>query len=540
MSKEVPRKCQDHPDNNLQLFCANCSKSACKKCTHFMQCYEEHDAKPIWNAIDAFNKQVSSLVESVDDIKQKLEVVYNSIIDDKVHFEMHVQLCRTAIEAHTDEIVRKVKKEGKKLLLDLENVCKEKTKSTESEVRELESHQQKAQSLKRLITKTTMNKPGNTTTLDDYMRNIDDVNKNIEEMQSRNDQSYPKKVTPTFRLNTKVDDAIIKGLGTIVCVDNKYAIDKDDKAITVTEGQAFEVIVSSLDEIDRCNVAATLIKPSGKTTATDEVEYMGSGEYRIKGRCDKEGDWKMEITSCEVKIKGSPVKIQVEPLGLVHTIENMKEHKLDKYRVTDVLLDSDGCIVVSSCSNNLLKFNKSGKFVGNIKVTQKTKVAKMHAMSNGHILYCDTDGKKVVKCNSKFEEPNLLCEGLLGFPSGLTLNNKTKVMYVADFHSHCILKINVENGNLLGKIGSEGKEHGKLDCPRDVTLTKEGNLMVVDWGNHRIQMFDANGIFIKTLVNEGGINDGIDFPWGMCVISNRPRRLAIANRGKDNVKIFNY
>ncbi|XP_071961370.1 probable peptidyl-alpha-hydroxyglycine alpha-amidating lyase pgal-1 [Antedon mediterranea] len=288
----------------------------------------------------------------------------------------------------------------------------------------------------------------------------------------------------------------------------------------------------------------------------------------------------MKVMAGVEHIKGTQVNIKVEPLGLVHTIDKIADHKVDKkYSITDVDLYKDGCILVSSLSNELLKFNQSGEFVANIQLAHNVRVNKMYTMVNGCIMYSDTEGKRVVMCNDKLEEISQFGKGILKHPSGLTVNNEKRVMHVADFIDHCVFKFDIDDGRKLGEIGFED---GELYYSRDVSLTKEGNLLVTDWDNHRIPMFDANGTFAKTFVSEGeqdgkvrypcaiemdrddniivasenkvqlfdengvfikridGINDGINSPCGISVISNRPRRVAIANGGKNNVKIFNY
>ncbi|XP_071960850.1 uncharacterized protein [Antedon mediterranea] len=561
--------CQDHPDNTVERFCTTCTKSVCKKCV--MSCYKDHhDMIGMSDAIEAFNKQVTEVIRSAEDVKQELENTFHSIMDDKADFESHVKMIRDVINMHKETIVSKVEEETKKLLLDLEDVCKQRNDAIEGQVKELESHQMEVQSLKRSSLET-MNKPEKTKTLDDINTNIHAVNQNIKEMNSRY-SSCGNNLKPNFTFNIELDDALTKGLGEIASVDNRFILDKDDRSITVSKEQTFVVKAECLDKNDTCKVAATLITPSGEKTAT-EVEDMGNGEYRIKGRCDKVGDWKMEVTAGVAHFKGTPVKIKVEPIGLVQTIA---AHKHIEYKISDGVLDSDGCLLVSSDCNELLKFTKSGEFVANIKLAQNAMISRMHNMGNGHIVYSDIQRKMVVMLNNKFEEHTQFGKGILEWPMGLKVKNE--VLYVADIHLHCVCKFNVEDGSMLGKIGFQGA--GKFH-PYDITLTRGGHLMVTDRSHHRIQVFDANGTLVKILVNKGkedgnvlypcaivtdmneniiissmnklqlfdrnGIflkrindfNDALKNPAGITVISNRPQMIAVAD--KDNsVKIFNY
>ncbi|XP_033108634.1 RING finger protein nhl-1-like [Anneissia japonica] len=203
----------------------------------------------------------------------------------------------------------------------------------------------------------------------------------------------------------------------------------------------------------------------------------------------------------------------------------------------------------------------------------------MHLMGDGHMVYSDFLGRCVVMCDDKFKEIISFGKGILKYPGGLTVNKKTGVLYVADREANCVFKFSVDDGRLLGKIGSEGSEVGQ---PHDVTLTKEGHMIIADFAHDRIQMFDANDKFIRILVGCGkedgkvrgpcgvtmdmdeniivssnhklqlfdknGVfikridheNDGLSIPYGITVISNRPRRVAVANHKANNVKSFNY
>ena len=164
----------------------------------------------------------------------------------------------------------------------------------------------------------------------------------------------------------------------------------------------------------------------------------------------------------------------------------------------------------------------------------------------------------------------------------MTINETNRIIYVADREAHTVFKFNVDDGRMLDKIGSEGSEVGQLKRPQDVTLTKEGHVIITDFYNNRIQMFDDNDKFIRILVGYGeedgkvwgpravtmdkdeniiissndklqlfdkdGVfikridhkDDGLNVSAGITVISNRPRRVAVANHIPNNVKIFNY
>ncbi|XP_033120932.1 tripartite motif-containing protein 2-like [Anneissia japonica] len=418
------------------------------------------------------------------------------------------------------------------------------------------------------------NKPEETPALQIHKETIDA----IRDTYLRPDQPLQKtNTTPVFIPSTHLDDLMnTECIGKITTVDPMmYKVSEDFEAITATKAEPFVVKVTSLAESDVCQLVSSLINASGEESAT-KIEYQGSGEYKIIGRCDVEGDWQMRITAGAEHIKGSPVNVKVKTLGIIQTIENIAEEHNKTENVTDLAVDTDGCILVSSNSKNILKFHQSGSFVDSLSgFSYNLLVARMHQMGDGDILhsgYSYSYSRRIVTMyNNKYKYKNVFYNKEVQYPFGLTVNKKSRVLYVAD----C--------GNLLGKIGSEGSEIGQLKEPQDVTLTKEGHVIVADFGNNRIQMFDSsgkmmrvivvgcgeedgkvmgphgvtmnmdenlivssnhklqlfdkNGIFIKRIDHE---DDGLYIPVGCTVLSHRPRIVAVANHGKNNIKIFKY
>ncbi|XP_033118988.1 E3 ubiquitin-protein ligase TRIM71-like [Anneissia japonica] len=581
-SSEEQTKCKVHCNNILEFFCSTCNKSACKHCENILRCYQkEHKVIPLSTAINEFNNDATEIVKVAHEIKNKLKEKLEFVTKDKSEFDSQLKLCRTTIKIQEKKIIKTVTEKSKELMSDLEEIYNEKKEDTDSKVQDIDSKMTQINNLMASVN-TIMNKPEETETLQLHTTTINTVKDKV--LGNDFDQSFKNKnIAPNFIPSTQLDQLmVVDGIGKIV--DSRMCkVAKDDEAIAVTKEQPFVVKVSSPSMSDSCHLTVTLINASGEESAT-EIEYNKNGEYKITGRCNVEGDWHMKITTGGAHIKGSPVNIKVESLGLVHTFGNISEYKehCKMKKVRDVVLDTDGCILVSSYSREILKFSQLGLFVARIQMPQDVIVNRMHLMGDGHMVYSNEKEKCVVMCDNKFKEIISFGKGVLKNPNGLTVNKATRVLYVADREAHCVFKFNVDDGRLLGKIGSEGSEVGQMNEPYDVTLNNEGCVIVADFRNHRIQMFDANGKFMRILIgyskkdgkvlgpcgviidmdeniivssnhklqlfDKNGVftkridheDDGIAIPLGITVISNRPRRVAVANHKPNNVKMFNY
>ncbi|MGH2536735.1 MAG: 6-bladed beta-propeller, partial [Candidatus Promineifilaceae bacterium] len=66
-------------------------------------------------------------------------------------------------------------------------------------------------------------------------------------------------------------------------------------------------------------------------------------------------------------------------------------------------------------------------------------------------------------------------------------------------------------------IGSPGSQAGQLQTPRNVALGPDGLIYVADTGNHRIQVFDADGRFVRGWGTNGRGQGQFNEPWGLAV-----------------------
>lgn len=98
-------------------------------------------------------------------------------------------------------------------------------------------------------------------------------------------------------------------------------------------------------------------------------------------------------------------------------------------------------------------------------------------------------------------------------PSGIVFDNNGNG-YVGDYSSDRILKFNPSSGEITGSIGSSGTAPGQFQGPSGIGITSEGNLVVTDQFNNRIQVIDQEGnallTFGKQGTGEGEFNQPID------------------------------
>lgn len=121
-------------------------------------------------------------------------------------------------------------------------------------------------------------------------------------------------------------------------------------------------------------------------------------------------------------------------------------------------------------------------------------------------------------------------------PTGLAVNPVTDELLIVDTHNSVILRFALDNLRLSGSIGTSGVASGSFHYPVALTVDAAGRIYVIDSLNHRVQIFTAQGEFIRTF---GTVGDGPGY-------FARPKGVAVDSEGNihvldamfDNVQIF--
>ena len=127
-------------------------------------------------------------------------------------------------------------------------------------------------------------------------------------------------------------------------------------------------------------------------------------------------------------------------------------------------------------------------------------------------------------------------------PTGIALDRRREKIYLADTgrsksEEHTIRIFN-RAGELVGTLGrGRGEEPGQFLFPTYLAVDDTGNLYVTDTLNSRVQVFDANGKYVKTLGQRGSAWGMFDKPKGVAL--DTFGNVYVADSGWSNVQIFN-
>ncbi|XP_035684723.1 E3 ubiquitin-protein ligase TRIM71-like [Branchiostoma floridae] len=174
----------------------------------------------------------------------------------------------------------------------------------------------------------------------------------------------------------------------------------------------------------------------------------------------------------------------------------------------DVAMDGEGNLLVVGGTDSAefaVKYNKQGMMLWYLPlyVTKWERGVAMDTRRN-HILITQTKGgwsnqQGEVNVLSQVEGVKLVRivgqqQGMM-YPRGITTDVEGNIL-LSDWDNHCVFVYN-EDGQFLFKFGGRGSGEGQMYNPHGICTDKEGNIIVADSGNSRVEMFDKTGRFLK-------------------------------------------
>ena len=135
----------------------------------------------------------------------------------------------------------------------------------------------------------------------------------------------------------------------------------------------------------------------------------------------------------------------------------------------------------------------------------------------------------------------VITQGLVA-PSGLAIDNENRYLYVADPELDKVLVFDADPPyKKIRAIGTTGQAHkltaqGDFSKPVGVAVDKDGSLYVTDTWNNRVEIFDAEGKFIRAW---GKAGDGVGYfarPKGIALDSDG--HVWVADGMQERVQVF--
>jgi sugar lactone lactonase YvrE len=160
---------------------------------------------------------------------------------------------------------------------------------------------------------------------------------------------------------------------------------------------------------------------------------------------------------------------------------------------------------------------------------------------NDRLFAADSGMRHVVVFDKNHKFEGAISEGLYA-PGGLAVDNENRLLYVTDAEQDLVLVYDADPPfKLIRKLGKPDTKHtstapGEFAKPVGVAVDKDGNAFITDTWNTRVEVFDADGTFIRAF---GEAGDGPGYfarPKGISIDGDG--HVWVADAVQDRVQVF--
>ncbi|KAL7041516.1 hypothetical protein ACKWTF_000804 [Chironomus riparius] len=117
--------------------------------------------------------------------------------------------------------------------------------------------------------------------------------------------------------------------------------------------------------------------------------------------------------------------------------------------------------------------------------------------------------RQILQIGGRGSEP-----GKFTWPRGISANGPENIIAVADSSNHRVQVFDA-NGVYRFEFGTYGNGDGEFDCLAGVAINRIGQFIIADRYNHRIQVFDPAGRFLRAFGSQGTADGKFNYPWGI-------------------------
>lgn len=519
--------CPLHDRNELQLYCETCNEVICFQCTirqHNGHAYElvkdvaeKHKITilQLLGAVKGLAMQIEKAVATVDARSEEVTDLRTSIEGDvhTVFRDLHEMLCvrETELVNQLDKITARKQKS-----LAGERDCKEtilaQTSSCAQQVQE------------------TMDTKTDTEILvlkNDLMQRLQQVislskdEQNLFKVSTEADMVFS--VPPDFATQCKGFGHILtpESIDPQKCIAKGHGLEAacvDKRAVVFMKLHDFKgnQFLKPPPDLE-CRVVYVRTGGATKCDVLHETENVFEISYTPVER----GAHEVHIKIDDMHVRGSPfpvvVRSPVEKLGDTVMVFD------DMIQPWAVAVNTRDQVIISECNGHKVTvFGQNGEKIRSIgspagKGGKPLKWPRGVALdSNGNIFVADSGNHRVQKFS---EQGQLLASrGTVGSgreqfrdPKGLAYNVTNNKVYVADVH-----RVQIMNSDLTfaGSFGRQGSGDGQFSSAFSVACDSRGYVYVGDKDNRNIQVFTAEGQFLRTFLSRGNSVKGIGRLWG--------------------------
>jgi len=121
-------------------------------------------------------------------------------------------------------------------------------------------------------------------------------------------------------------------------------------------------------------------------------------------------------------------------------------------------------------------------------------------------------------------------------PAGIAVNPNTSELLVVDTLQSRVFRFDLSDRMAKGSFGADGAAEGRFHYPTNICVTSNGEIIVSDALNFRVQVFSPEGHFLFTFGRMGDVPGNFSRPKGVAADSDG--NIYVVDALFDNVQVF--
>ncbi|KAI8496458.1 hypothetical protein Bbelb_257570 [Branchiostoma belcheri] len=543
------RYCNKHKNHELVFYCESCNALVCTACTVVdHRPGKDHNPVEITSVAQTKKETLQGLLQDIDPRLRKIGASIEEV-DKKMSKVIHSKDAATKqAKVYFRRLVDILQKREKEILSQIEEQCQidskglqAKKEAMEFDLAELTSAQTFCQQTVDRGSDVHIVEVGNQvqTRVETLLAKELDLESNWSEFQFIENTSvvdFEKEAEQFGGLETNVDVSKCK-------VAVKPAV-KGFQCVTVLTTTSKEGCVCVTNSKA---ITANMKGPSGTEVPT-QLQVKSRGVWEISYVPKVTGKHRLEVKVNSQQVAGSPFEVLVQeidapvltigrkgsgvgelngPAGVavdkdgnivvvdqgnkrvqVFDADNgqpLSNFPVDGEHPFGIGVESNGGVIVTSFGEDcgIRRYSKEGELLDTLNPDCVLDPAGVEVLKDGRMVVVDNGQNSCLLLQPDGSLIRDIGKGHLQIPLFIALDESRDLMFVTDSNAHKVFAFGLD-GNLVISFGKEGQNDGELSNPAGITLDPEGNIIVCNNGDGRVQVFGPDGTFIRNIATVKG------------------------------------
>ena len=509
--KEPPtKKCLVH-EEPLTIYCYDCDSLICRDCT--VKDHRDHNFEFTKKAAPDEKTKLLEEMQPLKEVQVKLTNAVEGIQTTKLEVEAQKDSAINIIKTSFKELHDILDKREKDVMEEAGAIVQEKVDKLSVQEKTLSLASAEVQSVidytERCVRHCTDN---------EVMSMHTEMRKTIEqkiEEHSKSGRSLEPVEEADMWVEVRCSEALqqlcqTQAIITKLCIDpSKCTVHLEEAAEVgkVSKGTLITRLSNNKPTNRNCKVSCQIKSLHNGVIADCNIDDDGSGRYSIQYTPTVRGRHELTVLIDGQHVAGSPFPVFVS----IHPTQLGKPVKvwdgLDN--PVGITANSKGDILVTELAGNIIKFDANGqrhKLVAQNELT----ALRCIAVDDEDNIYCiDEENNKILTCDKNggnFKVHEVELENGSGRSALFIIRNE---LLISERDGRGTIMVYDRKLKYVRRT-----RHKDMGLVTDISADVHGNIYVTDYSYTCIQVFTANGVFLRSL---GSDKNKLKEPWGVCV-----------------------